>query len=94
MSHLRIVRFTLDDGSRADAQAMADDLVGSIKQQPGCRGAWFGAGVDGECGLIVLWEDEAHADAAAVHISPKLMGHIGGRTTRPPDIHLLPVIAS
>ena len=94
MAHIRIVRFQLNEANRSKAQAMGDNVVAAIRQQPGLEGVWFASDPFGETALVVLWADKEHADAASVHISPVLMGHIGEMTTRPPDIQLLPVIAS
>ncbi len=91
---LRLVRFTLTEGARSQAQAMADYLIPAIKQQPGCQSAvFFGGGADGESGLCVFWDSEEHADAAAQVIGPRLQAHLAGNVSAPPDIHLFPVIA-
>ena len=39
MMYLRLVRFNLSAEGRSKAQAMADDLIPAIKQQPGCQSA-------------------------------------------------------
>ena len=93
--YLRLVRFTLSEGSRSRAQAMADDLIPAIKQQPGCMSAmFFGGGEDGESGICVVWDSQEHADAAATVISPKLEQHLAGNVSGPPDRRLFPVLAS
>ncbi len=92
--YLRLVRFTLSQAGRPKAQAMADDLVGAIKEQPGCMSAtFFGAGDDGESGICVLWDSLEHADAASMVIGPRLMQHLGGNTVREPERRLFPVLA-
>jgi hypothetical protein len=90
--YLRLVRFKLADGSRA--QAIADDLVPAIKVQPGCESAVFFGGDDGECGLCVLWDSQANADAAAAIIRPVLERHLVGNVSAPPDARLFAVLAS
>lgn len=93
--YLRLVRFTLSEGSRSGARAIADDLIPAIKQQPGCESAnFFGGGEDGDCGLCVLWDSQEHADAAAAIIRPKLDEHLAGNVSGPPDTRLFPVLAS
>ena len=93
--YLRLVRFTLTEGNRSGAQAIAGDLIPAIKQQPGCQSAvYFGGGEDGECGLCVLWDSEEHANAAAAVIRPRLDEHLAGKVGGPPDARLFPVLAS
>jgi quinol monooxygenase YgiN len=93
--YLRLVRFTLLEGSRSRAQATAADLIPAIKQQPGCMSAiFFGGGEDGESGICVLWDSQEHADAAAAVIGPKLEQHLAGNVSGQPDRRLFPVIAS
>ena len=92
---LRLVRFSLSEGNRSGAQAIASDVIPAIKQQPGCQSAaFFGGGEDGECGLSVLWDSQEHADAAAAIISPRLQQHLAEKVSGPPDIRLFPVLAS
>jgi quinol monooxygenase YgiN len=93
--YLRLVRFTLSEGNRSGAQAIASDVIPAIKQQPGCASVtFFGGGDDGECGLCVLWDSQEHADAAAAIISPILQGHLADKVSGQPDIRLFPVIGS
>jgi hypothetical protein len=91
---LRLVQFTLSDGNRSYASAMANDLIPKIKQQPGCQSAsFFGGGADGVSGLCVLWDSEEHAAAAAGVISPQLQQHLAGRVSSQPAMNLYPIIA-
>jgi quinol monooxygenase YgiN len=93
--YLRLVRFTLLEGSRSGAQAMAAELIPAIKQQPGCMSAiFFGGGEDGESGICVLWDSQEHADAGAAVIGPKLEQHLAGNVSGQPDRRLFPVIAN
>jgi quinol monooxygenase YgiN len=92
---LRLVRFTLSEGSRSNAQDMANDLIPAIKKQPGCQSAvFFGGGDDGVSGLCVLWDSQEHAAAAADVIGPKLQQNVAGKVIDPPDARLFPVLAS
>ena len=93
--YLRLVRFTLSEGHRSGARAIASDVIPAIKQQPGCQSAtFFGGGDDGECGMCVVWDSQEHADAAAAVISPRLQQHLAEKVSGPPDIRLFPVLAS
>jgi quinol monooxygenase YgiN len=94
MSYLRLVRFRFSEGWRSHAQAMADDLVPAIKEQPGCLSAVFFSDDEGSSGLAVLWDSQAHADAAAAVIRPRLEQHLQGNVTAPPEAGLFPVLAS
>jgi quinol monooxygenase YgiN len=95
LSYLRLVQFTLSQTGRAHAQAMADDLVPAIKQQPGCLSAvFFGGGDDGRSGLGVVWDSQEHADAASAVISPKVMQHLAGNIVGDPDRQLFSILAS
>ncbi len=92
---LRLVQFTLSEGGRSQAQAIADDLIPVIKHQPGCLSAvFFGGGADGESGVCVVWESQAHAEAAAVVMSPRLEAHLAGNVVAPPRRGLFPVLAT
>lgn len=92
--YLRLVRFGLSEGSRSQAQVLADDLIPAVKQQPGCLSAVCFGGDDGESGLAVLWDTQEHANAAAGLIRPKLDQHLAGHISAPPDARLFTVLAS
>jgi len=92
---LRLVRFKLSDGNQSRAQSFADELIPAIKQQPGClRAVFFGGGPDGDCGMSVLWDSQAHADAAYATINPKLQALLIGKIVGPADIRNFPVLAN
>ncbi len=92
--YVRLVRFSFGPGKRAIAQALADDLVPAIREQAGCQGVTaFGDDRDGEYGLLVRWDSQEHADAAAAVISPRLQQHLAGNVQAPPDIRLFEVLA-
>jgi len=92
---LRLVRFTLDQRSSAQAQTLANDLISAIKQQPGCLSAvFFGGSSNGDCGMCVLWDNQAHADAAFATINRKFQSLIAGKVTAPADIRNFPVLAN
>lgn len=94
MSYLRLVRFTFSESGRSHAQPMADDLMPAIKSQPGCLSATFFSDADGASGLAVVWDSQAHADAASAVIRPRLEQHLRGNVTAPPDAGLYPILAS
>ena len=92
---LRLVRFTLDQQSRSQAQTLANDLITAIKQQPGCLSAvFFGGGNDGDCGMCVLWDSQTHADAAYAIMNPRLQALLAGKVAAPSDIRNFPVLAN
>jgi len=92
---LRLVRFTLDQQASSQAQTLAKELISAIKQQQGCLSAiFFGGNSDGDCGMCVLWDSQAHADAAFAMINPKFQALIAGKVIAPADIHNFPVLAN
>jgi hypothetical protein len=91
---LRLVRFKLSDGNQSRAQSLADELISLIKQQPGCLSAvFFGGDSDGDCGMSVLWDSQAHADAAYALVNPRLQAILAGNVVGPADIRNFPVLA-
>ena len=92
---LRLVRFTLDQRSNSQAQTLANELISAIKQQPGCQSAiFFGGGSGGDCGMCVLWDTQAHSDAAFATINPKFQSLIADKVAAPADIRNFPVLAN
>ncbi|MFV2062137.1 MAG: putative quinol monooxygenase [Chloroflexota bacterium] len=92
---VRLVRFSLEPGHGAVAQALADDLAPRIGALSGCSGVHvFGDESDGEYGLFVLWESQASADAAAGVIGPQLTAHLEGHVRAAPDIRLFKLLSS
>jgi quinol monooxygenase YgiN len=91
--YARLVRFSLGAGKRAVAQAVADDLTPQIAAMPGCKGVTVFASDDGECGVFVLWDSEANANAAAPTIRPKLDQHLAGHVQGTPDARLFEVLS-
>jgi hypothetical protein len=91
--YARLVRFSLGTGRRGVAEAIAGDLAPQITSQPGCRGVTvFGDDSDGEYGIFVLWDSQAHAAAAASIIRPILDKHLSGNVQAPPEARLFEVI--
>jgi quinol monooxygenase YgiN len=89
----RLVRFSFGPGKSQEEQALANEMVPLINSQPGCHGATvFGDEADGECGIFVLWDTQADADAAAAVVGPRLNEHLAGKVQGPPDARLFPVI--
>ena len=92
---LRLVRFKLSDGNQSRAQSLANEIIPAIKQQPGClKAVFFGGGSDGDCGMSVLWDSQAHADAAFAAINPKFQALLAGKVTGSADIRNFPVLAN
>jgi hypothetical protein len=93
--YARLVRFSIGEGQRPAAQAIANDLVPLIASQPGCASVTvFGDDADGQCGIFVLWDTQANADAAAVLVRPKLNEHLSGKAQQPPEARLFEVLAT
>lgn len=92
--YARLVRFSLGPGKRAVAQGLADDIAPKISALPGCRSvSVFANESDGECGVFVLWESEAAANAAAPQIRPLLDQHIAGHVQGATDARLFEVLS-
>ena len=90
---LRLVRFSCAPGDRAVAEGIAERLVPAIKEQPGCGNTVvFGDDASGEYGLLVHWDSQEHADAAASVIRPQLEEHLAGHVQGPPDARLFEII--
>jgi hypothetical protein len=71
---LRLVQFSLGPGFRPVAEGIADKVVPAIRAQKGCiRCEFYSDNGAGDYGMIVLWESEQAADAAASVIGPILM---------------------
>lgn len=89
----RLVRFTLEPGSDAKAQQLADELTPLIAEQPGCQGVTvFGDHGDGQYGIYVLWDTQEHANTAAGLVRPQLDKHLAGSVTAPPETRLFGVL--
>jgi hypothetical protein len=86
--YARLVRFKLGTGAAGVAKALASELAPKIAGQPGC-----GDYADGEYGIFVLWDSQAHAEAAATIIRPILDGHLSGHVQAPPEARLYEVIS-
>jgi hypothetical protein len=92
--YVRLVRFSVAPGSRAVAQALADDLAPKIAALPGCTGVTvFGDDADGQFGMVVQWSSRDAADAAAMVIGPQLNGLLSGHLTGALDARLFEVIS-
>jgi hypothetical protein len=96
--YARLVRFSFpagNDTNSANAQALADELVPLIADQPGCHNVTvFGDQNDGDYGIYVLWDTQEHANEAAMVVHPKLEQHLAGKVTAPPNRGLFPVLRS
>jgi hypothetical protein len=92
---VRLVRFSFGPGKQEAAQAIADDIVPLIAEQPGCqRVVMFGDHSDGEYGIVVNWNTEPNAEAAQAIVAPKLFEHFAGNIQGEADRRLFEVIAS
>jgi quinol monooxygenase YgiN len=92
---VRLVYFNYGPGRRQEADALAAELGPLIRSQPGCSSAtFFGDDADGQYGIFVVWDTQAHADAAAAIVAPRLERHLAGKVKAQPTRRLFDVIAS
>jgi hypothetical protein len=54
----------------------------------------FGDDPDGQCGIFVLWDTEANAEAAARVIRPQLDQHLAGHVQGPPETRRFEVLSA
>jgi hypothetical protein len=92
---VRLVYFNFGPGRRDAAEALAAELGPVIRAQPGCASAtFFGDDADGQYGIFVRWDTQAHADAAAAIVGPRLERHLAGKVKAPPMRRLMEVIGA
>ena len=90
--YVRIVRFTLEPGSRSTAEKLADEIVPAIRAQNGCNKCLFLTDDDaGDYGFIVLWDSKEDAGAAAAVIGPRLTKALADITEVPDSRQLFEV---
>jgi len=89
----RLVYFNLGPGQRSAAEALAKELGPLIRSQRGCANAtFFGDDADGQYGIFVLWDTQAHADEAAAIVAPRLERHLAGKVKSAPTRRLFEVM--
>ena len=89
----RLVLFKFGPGMRSAAEELAGDLAPQIRGLRGCKSVTvFGDDSDGQYGLLVLWESQEDADAAASVIAPQLEAHLEGKVTEETTQRLFTVI--
>ena len=83
--YIRLVQFSLGQGKRSAAEAVADKVIPAIRRQPGCeRAEFFLDDAAGDYGFIVLWASRQAADASYPVIYPILTSAVdaaGGQGT-------------
>jgi heme-degrading monooxygenase HmoA len=90
----RLVAFNLGPGQRQTADAMAAEIGPLIRSQEGCSDVTiFGNNSDGRYWIYVMWDTQAHADAAARVVKPRLDGHLIGKVKEQIDSGLYEVIS-
>jgi heme-degrading monooxygenase HmoA len=90
---VRLVYFNFGPGQRRAAEELAAELRPLIRSQPGSPSVtFFGDDTDGQYGIFVLWDTQAHADAAAAVVGPRLEKHLAGKVKGQPIRRLLEVI--
>ncbi len=89
--NMRLVQFSLGPGFRSVAEGIADEVVPAIRARKGCiRCEFYADNGAGDYGMIVLWESEKAADAAASVIGPILMPALA-KAKASPSIRLFSV---
>ena len=89
----RFVYYNLGPGQRSAAEALTKELGPLIRAQHGCANAtFFGDDSDGQYGILVLWDSQDHANAAAAVVGPRLEHHLAGRVKSPPTRRLFEVM--
>jgi heme-degrading monooxygenase HmoA len=93
--YARLVRFSLEPGSQAKAQELAEELAPLISVQPGCQAVTvFGDHGEGDYGIYVLWDTQEHADTAAGIVRPRLTAHLAENAKAPPETRLFEVLSA
>ena len=71
--HVRLVRFSVSQGATAAADAVKANVLPTIREQFRLGSmTFFGDEVEGEYGIVIVWESEDHANTAAISVVPKL----------------------
>ena len=89
----RLVYYNLGPGQRSAAEALTKELGPLIRSQNGCANVtFFGDDADGQYGIFVLWDTQAHADDAAAVVAPRLERHLAGKVKAAPTRRLFEVM--
>ena len=92
MSYARLILFTLGPGTRSTAEALADEMIPTVKAQKGFKDISFLVDAEtGEYGAFILWDSQENADAAKEALVPVLLSKIGSMVKSPPSIKLFEV---
>ncbi len=92
MSYARLILFTLGPGTRATAEALADEMISTVKAQKGFEDISFLVDAEaGEYGAFVVWDSQENADVAKEALVPVLLSKIGDMVKSPPSIKLFEV---
>ena len=92
MSYARLTLFTLGPGTRAAAEALADEMLPQVRALPGSEGVTFLVDEEnGEYGAFLLWDTKEHAEAAKEKMIPILMSKIGETIKGTPSLTLFEV---
>ena len=89
---IRLVQFNLGPRNGAAAKQLADGILPKIRAQHGCRSVVMIMDDEaGDYGLVIHWESEADAIAAAAVIGPQLMPAIAKIATAEASVRLYEV---
>ena len=89
---IRLVQFNLGPGSDAAAKQLADKFMPMIKAQGGCQSVvMIMDGASGDYGLVIHWDSESDANAAAQVMGPQLMPAIAEIATAEASVRLYEV---
>ena len=90
--YIRLVQFNLGPRNGAAAKELADVFIPKISAQQGCQSVVMMMDDEaGDYGLVIHWESEADATAAAAVIGPQLMPAIAKIATAEASVRLYEV---
>ena len=90
--YIRLVQFNLGPRNEAAAKELADVYMPKITAQHGCQSVVMIMDDEaGDYGLVIHWESEADATAAAAVIGPEMMPAIAAKATAEASVRLYEV---
>jgi len=73
--YVRLVLFTLGQGTRAVAEKMIAQFASALKSMKGFENAtFFGDEADGQYGALIVWASKEDGEAAGEALGPQLEG--------------------
>lgn len=90
--YIRLVQFNLGPGNEAAAKELADTFMPKIRAQQGCQSVvMIMDDKAGDYGLVIHWDSEDDANAAAQVIGPEMMPAIAEIATAAATVQLYEV---